>query len=96
MELVTGKRPIEAEFGEGKDIVFWVSSRMSREVQSMAEMVDPLIMGHETEEAVKVLQVASRCTAKFPALRPSMRTVVQMLEEINNRASSSSLRYNSW
>ncbi|KAI4367160.1 hypothetical protein MLD38_022928 [Melastoma candidum] len=91
MELVTGKRPIEAEFGEGKDIVFWVTSRMSREMRRrMAEMVDPRLSGAETEDAIKVLQVAVRCTAKFPTLRPSMRTVVQMLEEIETRASMSS------
>ncbi|KAI4388670.1 hypothetical protein MLD38_000978 [Melastoma candidum] len=28
MELVTGKRPIEAEFGESKDIVSWISSML--------------------------------------------------------------------
>ena len=29
MELVTGKRPVEPEFGENKDIVYWVSSKIS-------------------------------------------------------------------
>ena len=32
LELVTGKRPIEAEFGENKDIVSWVYGKLkSRE-----------------------------------------------------------------
>ncbi|GFS44115.1 leucine-rich receptor-like protein kinase family protein [Actinidia rufa] len=49
MELVTGKRPIEPEYGENKDIVSWVPSKL-------------------------------KTKGKLPALRPTMRSVVQMLE----------------
>ncbi|KAJ4962687.1 hypothetical protein NE237_022626 [Protea cynaroides] len=80
MELVTGKRPMEPEFGENKDIVYWVSKRVgSRE--SVMGMVDPSIPNEFKEDAVKVLRIATLCTATLPAVRPTMRTVVQMLED---------------
>ncbi|RZS14698.1 hypothetical protein BHM03_00046421 [Ensete ventricosum] len=80
MELVTGRQPIEAEYGEDKDIVYWVTRRMSSR-ESVAAVVDGRIPERAREEAVKVLRVAALCTARLPAMRPSMRTVVQMLEE---------------
>nr|DAD40345.1 TPA_asm: hypothetical protein HUJ06_014668 [Nelumbo nucifera] len=84
MELVTGKKPIEAEYGENKDIVQWVYSKAgSRE--SMTEVVDERIPQGFREDAVKVLRIAIRCTARLPVLRPSMRTVVQMLEDAEPR-----------
>ncbi|KAI4299212.1 hypothetical protein L6164_032692 [Bauhinia variegata] len=80
MELVTGKRPIEPEFGENKDIVYWVSSNM-RSKEDGIQLVDSTIVEQLKEDAVKVLRIAILCTAKIPASRPSMRMVVQMLEE---------------
>ncbi|XP_009357239.2 receptor-like protein kinase 7 [Pyrus x bretschneideri] len=80
MELVTGKRPIEPEFGENKDIVSWVSS-MLKSRESILSMVDSFIPEVYKEEAIKVLRIAVLCTARLPELRPSMRSVVQMLEE---------------
>nr|XP_018683507.1 PREDICTED: receptor-like protein kinase HAIKU2 [Musa acuminata subsp. malaccensis] len=80
MELVTGRQPIEAEYGEDKDIVYWATRRMSSR-ESVAAVVDGRIQEPAREEAVKVLRVAALCTARLPAMRPSMRTVVQMLEE---------------
>ncbi|KAH0458784.1 hypothetical protein IEQ34_011598 [Dendrobium chrysotoxum] len=29
MELITGKKPIDVEFGENKDIIYWVSNKMA-------------------------------------------------------------------
>ncbi|CAL9169665.1 receptor-like protein kinase 7 [Musa acuminata AAA Group] len=80
MELVTGRQPIEAEYGENKDIVCWVAGRMISRVSVMA-LVDGRIPEWAREEAVKVLRVAVLCTARLPTMRPSMRTVVQMLQE---------------
>ncbi|WOL05098.1 hypothetical protein Cni_G13821 [Canna indica] len=80
MELVTGRLPIEAEYGENKDIIYWASRRMeSRE--SVMGLVDKRIPTWAMEEAVKVLRVAVLCTERLPTIRPSMRTMVQMLEE---------------
>lgn len=81
MELVTGKMPVEAEFGENKDIVHWVCSKM-RSKDSEIHLVDSSISKALKEDAAKVLRIAIHCTMKTPALRPSMRMVVQMLEEV--------------
>ncbi|XP_042393371.1 receptor-like protein kinase 7 [Zingiber officinale] len=80
MELVTGRRPVEEEFEESKDIVKWVSKRVGSKAGVMS-LVDGRIPEWAKSEAVKVLRVAVMCTAAIPAMRPSMRTVVQMLEE---------------
>ncbi|KAL9415412.1 hypothetical protein AB3S75_043660 [Citrus x aurantiifolia] len=80
MELVTGKRPIVPEFGDSKDIVNWVYSKMDSR-DSMLTVVDPNISEILKEDALKVLRIAIHCTNKLPAFRPSMRVVVQMLEE---------------
>ena len=80
MELVTGKRPVEPEFGENKDIVYWIYNKL-KSIENLVEVVDLNISEALKEDAIKVLRIAVHCTAKFPALRPSMRTVVQMLEE---------------
>ncbi|CAL5383924.1 unnamed protein product [Camellia sinensis] len=80
MELVTGKRPIEPEFGENKDIVNWVSNKLkSKEI--VLSTVDSTIPEAYKEEAIKILKIAIHCTSRLPALRPTMRSVVQMLEE---------------
>ncbi|KAL5096637.1 hypothetical protein RYX36_000964 [Vicia faba] len=78
MELVTGKKPLEPEFGENRDIVSWVySNTMSKE--SALELVDSTIAEPLREEAIKVLRIAIECTKHTPSLRPSMRVVVQTL-----------------
>lgn len=80
MELVTGKRPIEPEFGDNKDIVSWVSSNLKNK-ESVFSMVDSTIAEPLKDEAIKVLKIAILCTARLPELRPAMRSVVQMLED---------------
>ncbi|KAG6676119.1 hypothetical protein I3843_15G130500 [Carya illinoinensis] len=80
MELVLGKRPIEPEFGENKDIVNWVCGNLKNK-DMILSMVDSEIPEASKEEAMKVLKIAILCTAALPALRPTMRSVVQMLEE---------------
>lgn len=80
MELVTGKRPIEQEFGESRDIVCWVYSQMNSK-ESLLYLLDTTISEDLKEDAIKVLRIAIHCTARLPSLRPSMRMVVQMLED---------------
>ncbi|XP_028802110.1 receptor-like protein kinase 7 [Neltuma alba] len=80
MELITGKKPIEAEYGENKDIVSWVCSKMQSH-ESIIGLVDSRIQDMHKDEAVKMLRIAILCTARLPALRPTMRSVVQMLED---------------
>ncbi|KAF5951170.1 hypothetical protein HYC85_009114 [Camellia sinensis] len=80
MELVTRKRPVEPEFGENKNIVQWVCGEM-RSKGSSIHLVDVAISEAMQEDAAGVLRIAVHCTMKTPALRPSMRMVMQMLEE---------------
>nr|XP_034891869.1 receptor-like protein kinase 7 [Populus alba] len=80
MELVSGKRAIEPEYGDNNDIVDWVSSKLKTK-QSVFSTVDSRIPEAFKEDAVKVLRIAILCTARLPAMRPAMRSVVQMLEE---------------
>lgn len=80
MELVTGKRPIEPEFGENKDIVDWIGGKLKTR-ESVLSVVDSAIPDVYRENAIKILKVAVLCTARLPTSRPTMRTVVQMLEE---------------
>lgn len=80
MELVTGKRPIEPEFGDNKDIVSWVCSKLNNK-ESVLSLVDSSIPEPLKEETIKVLKIAILCTSRLPTLRPTMRSVVQMLEE---------------
>ncbi|XWS24033.1 hypothetical protein CRYUN_Cryun28dG0066500 [Craigia yunnanensis] len=80
LELVSGKRPIEPEYGDNKDIVTWVSRKIKNK-ESVLSIVDPRIPDAFKEDAVKLLRIAILCTTTLPALRPTTRTVVQMLEE---------------
>ncbi|CDY53829.1 BnaA09g57210D [Brassica napus] len=80
IELVTGKKPIEAEFGESKDIVHWVSNKLKSK-ESVMEIVDKKIGEMYREDAIKLLRVAILCTARQPGLRPTMRSVVHMIED---------------
>ncbi|KAJ6843962.1 receptor-like protein kinase HAIKU2 [Iris pallida] len=87
LELVTGRRPIEEEHGENEDLVCWVTRRTTSR-ESVTAMVDPSIRADSAiEEALRVLKVGVLCTARLPALRPSMRTVVHMLEDAVGRRS---------
>ncbi|RAL38736.1 hypothetical protein DM860_002714 [Cuscuta australis] len=79
LELVTGRAPIEDGYGEGKDIVYWVSSQLD-DRESVIKILDPRIgvTGLENE-MIKVLRIAMMCVKKLPSLRPSMKEVVNML-----------------
>ncbi|XP_051150402.1 receptor-like protein kinase 7 [Andrographis paniculata] len=81
LELVTGRRPIEPEFGESKDIVEWVNSNLKSKDRVMNMVVDRVLDEVEKGEALKVLRVGILCTARNPSVRPTMKSVVQMLVE---------------
>ncbi|XP_052211476.1 MDIS1-interacting receptor like kinase 1 [Diospyros lotus] len=91
MELLTGKRPLDPEFGESVDIVEWIRMKI-RDNRSLEEAIDPNVGNckHVQEEMLLVLQIALLCTAKLPKDRPSMRDVITMLGEAKPRRKSSS------
>lgn len=80
MELITGKKPVEPEFGEGKNITYWVSNKVDTK-EGALEVLDKRMSGLLKDEMIQVLRIAIRCTYKAPALRPTMKEVVQLLIE---------------
>lgn len=92
MELLTGKGPIEPEFGECQDIVGWVREKL-RNGPGAEDLLDKSIGGHcphIREEMLMVLRIAVLCTAQSPKDRPSMRDVLSMLGEAKPRRKSNS------
>eukprot|EP00268_Persea_americana_P056494 TRINITY_DN6671_c0_g1_i3.p1 TRINITY_DN6671_c0_g1~~TRINITY_DN6671_c0_g1_i3.p1 ORF type:complete len:966 (-),score=205.83 TRINITY_DN6671_c0_g1_i3:284-3181(-) len=82
LEIVTGKKPIESEYGEGKDIVNWVSTHLN-DRKDIVELLDRRVSLHNEDEMMKVLKVALLCTTKLPSVRPTMREVVKMLIDVD-------------
>lgn len=80
MELITGKKPVEAEFGENKNIIYWVSNKVDTK-EGAAEVLDKRLSGSFKDEMIQVLRIAIRCTYKSPGIRPTMKEVVQLLIE---------------
>ncbi|KAG1359269.1 Leucine-rich repeat receptor-like protein kinase TDR [Cocos nucifera] len=84
MEMVTGRRSVEAEYGEGNSIVECLRARVGRgEGGGVWKVLDPTVAGCKEvrEEMMLVLRLALLCTSKNPADRPTMRDVLSMLRE---------------
>lgn len=84
MELLTRKKPLDPEFGENKDIVHWVSTKVrsnsSNSKEAAMEIMDNrLSNGPWKNEMTHVMNIALRCSSTVPAFRPSMNQVVQLL-----------------
>ncbi|KAK8557612.1 hypothetical protein V6N13_007970 [Hibiscus sabdariffa] len=91
LELVTGKRPLDPEFGESIDLVEWIRRKV-RDNRGLEGALDPNLGNskHIQEEALLVVRIALLCTAKLPKDRPSMRDVMTMLAEAKPRRKSNS------
>ncbi|THU71744.1 hypothetical protein C4D60_Mb04t04710 [Musa balbisiana] len=85
MEMVSGRRSVEAEYGEGNSIVDWVRGKMLRaEGGGSWEVLDQSAGAgckDVREEMMMVLRIALLCTSRNPKDRPSMRDVLSMLRE---------------
>ncbi|CAO2205004.1 unnamed protein product [Urochloa humidicola] len=80
LELVTGKPPVDPEFGE-KDLVKWVCSTV--EQKGVEHVLDSrLDMAGFKDEIVRVLNIGLLCASSLPINRPAMRRVVKMLQEV--------------
>ncbi|GLJ17336.1 hypothetical protein SUGI_0301030 [Cryptomeria japonica] len=89
LELITGKRSIEPEYGENRDIVDWISCKISSK-ESAVDVLDSKISMSFEMEMIKVLRIAISCVLKLPSLRPTMREVVQMLVDADPCSTSNS------
>lgn len=83
MELLSGKRSVDHEFGDGNSIVDWVRSKMKTKdwVVDILDKNAGASCSSVREEMMQLLRIALLCTSKNPADRPSMRDVVLMLQE---------------
>uniref|UniRef100_A0A5B7B034 non-specific serine/threonine protein kinase n=1 Tax=Davidia involucrata TaxID=16924 RepID=A0A5B7B034_DAVIN len=83
MEILSGKRSVDAEFGEGNSIVDWVRSKIKRKdgINDILDKNAGASCASVREEMMLVLRVALLCTSRNPTDRPSMRDVVSMLQE---------------
>ncbi|KAF6155897.1 hypothetical protein GIB67_039228 [Kingdonia uniflora] len=80
LELVTGRLPIDPEFGE-KDLVKWVCTTIDQ--KGLDQVIDSNLDSCFKEEISRVLNIGLLCTSDLPINRPSMRRVVQMLQEFS-------------
>ncbi|KAK4716884.1 hypothetical protein R3W88_015222 [Solanum pinnatisectum] len=83
MEILSGRRSVDSEFGDGNSIVDWVRSKMKIK-NGINDVLDKNIGAscpRVREEMMLMLRVALLCTSRNPAVRPSMRDVVSMLQE---------------
>lgn len=78
LELVTGRLPIDPEYGE-KDLVKWVCTTLDQ--KGVDHVLDSKLDPCFKEEICKVLNIGLLCTSPLPINRPSMRRVVKMLQE---------------
>ncbi|XP_039121857.1 LOW QUALITY PROTEIN: receptor protein-tyrosine kinase CEPR2-like [Dioscorea cayenensis subsp. rotundata] len=81
LELLTGRSPTDPIFGEGKDIVYWVSTHLDG--MKFFQVLDPKISASAEDDMIKVLKIAILCTKKLPSARPTMREVLNMLIDAN-------------
>ncbi|KAF3445384.1 hypothetical protein FNV43_RR10560 [Rhamnella rubrinervis] len=79
LELVTGRKPIEEKYGEGKDIVYWVSTHLNDREDVLKILDNKEAFDSAQDDMIKVLKIGILCTTKLPSLRPTMREVVKML-----------------
>ncbi|KAG6643684.1 hypothetical protein CIPAW_08G003400 [Carya illinoinensis] len=79
LELVTGRRPVEEAYGEGKDIVYWVTDHLNDRETVLRVLDNKVVTDSVQDDMIKVLKIAILCTTKLPSVRPAMREVVKMI-----------------
>lgn len=86
LELITGRRPVGGEFGEGVDIVQWTKCSTNCRKEEATRILDPRLTVVPKDEAVHLFFVAMLCIQDNSVERPTMREVVQMLSEFPRRS----------
>ena len=82
MEIISGKRSVDAEFGDGNSSVDWVRSKIKTKdgINDILDKNAGASIASVREEMMQMLRIALLCTSQNPADRPSMRDVVLMLQ----------------
>ncbi|XP_030488704.2 leucine-rich repeat receptor-like protein kinase TDR [Cannabis sativa] len=83
MEILSGKRSVDAEFGDGNSIVDWMRTKIKTKdgIRDVLDKNAGAACSPVREEMMQMLRIALLCTSRSPADRPSMRDVVLMLQE---------------
>ncbi|XP_027335007.1 tyrosine-sulfated glycopeptide receptor 1-like [Abrus precatorius] len=84
LELLTGRRPVDVcKPKMSRELVGWVQQMKSEGKQD--QVFDPLLRGKGFEgEMLKVLDVACMCVSHNPFKRPSIREVVEWLNNVGS------------
>ncbi|KAF5186131.1 Receptor-like protein kinase [Thalictrum thalictroides] len=83
LEILTGKKPLMSfENGEYVDLPRWVQSVVREEWTSEVFDLELMNGGIVEEGMVMLLQIGVSCTSTLPDQRPSIDSVVRMIEEI--------------
>lgn len=70
------------DFGEeGLDIVQWARMNTNWSKEGVVKILDPRLINVPLEEAMQVFFVGMLCVQEHSVERPTMREVVQMLEQ---------------
>ncbi|KAK9724435.1 hypothetical protein RND81_05G071500 [Saponaria officinalis] len=90
LEILSGKRSVESEFGDGNSIVDWVRSKVKSKngIDDILDKNAGASCLSVKEEMMLLLRVALLCTSRSPVDRPSMRDVVSMLQEAKPKRKS--------
>ncbi|KAK7392897.1 hypothetical protein VNO78_21347 [Psophocarpus tetragonolobus] len=86
LEILTTRRPVSEDFGEGVDLVRWVHGAAARG-ETPGKILDAKLSSVSNgwkKQMLATLKVALQCTDHRPAKRPKMMNVVRMLREISN------------
>ena len=86
LELLTGKTPVQP-LDQGGDLVTWVRKYIQKHHLSPGILDGRVDLQEEKTEShmITVLKIALLCTSLSPTERPTMREVVLMLIESNER-----------
>uniref|UniRef100_A0ACD5TDV5 Uncharacterized protein n=1 Tax=Avena sativa TaxID=4498 RepID=A0ACD5TDV5_AVESA len=87
LEILTGRRPVEAEYGEGSNIVDWARRKVAAGEGTLSDVTEQSMSDPARDEMALVLRVALLCTSRCSQDRPSMRDVLSMLQEARPKPS---------
>uniref|UniRef100_A0ACD5VFS8 Uncharacterized protein n=1 Tax=Avena sativa TaxID=4498 RepID=A0ACD5VFS8_AVESA len=86
LEMITGRRPVEAAFGEGQSVVQWVREHLHRK-RDPAELIDARLQGRpdtQVQEMLQALGIALLCASARPEDRPTMKDVAALLRGLRH------------
>ena len=88
LEIITGKRPVDASFAEGLHVIQWVREHLKSK-KDPVEVLDAKLQGHpdtQIQEMLQALGISLLCTSNRAEDRPTMKDVAALLREIRHDA----------